>query len=359
MGLSITRINLKTIAIIVMAVTVIYTVMAVASVGRFSETHAITVKSECIDCHQDTMVDLFNGKHIRSMGLNQSAVIDNFLTVKGYSGNSTVASSDTQSFIQGLCYSCHIVAGRSRLFAFQDFFIDNSNNATISGIKLLGDNTTGEENESIKVNITLISIIPDNGSVSLDSSIQLMNFSGQQNVTKLTTNAVQPIAVNESVLLRRDNVYGDYYRVYITANGNWEKAEFSVGIEDSTYPFLSITILDGTSPNRYTLPNDFRMQQYGLNYFHTNGSYNSMRITDALNILTQNITNTTTFQYELMNETVRKSASSYSCSTPDTMCHINQKIADLGQKYGVNGERFYNHDMQLTNIASNCNICHI
>jgi hypothetical protein len=349
--------NIKTIITLVTVVMAIYTAVAVATVGRFSETHAITVKTECTDCHQDAMLDVFNGKHISSMSTNQTAVIDNFLTIKGYTGNST--GSDKQDFIQGLCYSCHVVEQRNSYFGFQDFFMDSQNNVVISGVKLLNDVTSGDENESIKVNITLVYVTPANASVSLDASVQLINFSGQQNHTKLTTNIHQPIAVNESATILRDNVYGDYYRVFITANGNWEQADFSVGIEDSSYPFLSMSILNGTSPNCYTLPNDFRMQYYGLNYFHTNGSYNSIRVPDALSIIKQNITNTTTFQYALMNETVRNSAPSYSCSVPDTMCHINQKITDLGQKYGVNGERFYNHDMQLANMASNCNICHI
>lgn len=363
MRLCITKINIKNIAIITMIVMVLYTVVAVASIGRFSQTHAIAVKTECTDCHQDSLLNLFNGKHIRKMGPSQSTVIDNFLTLKGYSENftGTLATSD----VQGICYSCHIVSGRSRFFAFQDFFIDkvpgsniSGNNVAIAGI-VLGDNKTGEETENIKVNITLLSVTPDNGSVTLDASVQLMNFSGQQNASRLTTNTVQTIALNESVLLARDSVYGDYYKVYITASGNWEKAEFSVGIEDSNNPILSITVLDGSSPNRYTLPNDFRMQYHNLNYFHTNGSYNSIRVTDALNFLRQQSNATVSFQYELMNETVRNSAPSFSCSSSDTMCHINQKITDLGQKYGINGERFYNHEMELTNIATNCNICHI
>jgi hypothetical protein len=358
-----TKINVETIAIITIVVMLLYTAVAVASIGRFSQTHAINVKTECTDCHQDSLLKLFDGKHIRKMGSNQSTVIDNFLTLKGYSQNftGTVATSD----VQGICYSCHIVSGRSRFFAFEDFFVDNvtgsnvtGNNVAISGI-VLGDNKTGEETENIKVNITLLSVTPDNGSVTLDASVQLMNFSGQQNASRLTTNIVQPIASKESVLLARDGVYGDYYKVYITASGNWENAEFRVGIEGSSYPFLSITVLDGSSPNRYTLPNDFRMQYYNLNYFHTNGSYNSIRVIDALNFLRQQNNSPVSFQYELMNETVRNSAPSYSCSASDSMCHINQKITDLGQKYGINGERFYNHDMELTNIASNCNICHI
>ncbi len=339
---------IKFMAMSILVAMVFYSFVALASIGRFSQTHAIVVKSDCTDCHIDSLTNLDKGKHIGAMGKNQSNVIDNFFFLKN--------SSD----VQGLCYTCHSINKRSRAFGFQDLYIDSRNNySAVNGIVFWNNILpTGEETENIRVNVTLESVTPENTSVTVDATVMLENFSGQQNASKLSTNVFQSLVRNESAIITRNNVYGDYFRIYLTASGNWERAKLNIAIEDPflTYPILSIEVANGSGINYNVLPNDFPLQYSNLLYFHTKGGYNVIPVSEARNILMANKVNS--FQsYEMMNDTVRNTTK-YSCSSADTMCHINQRITDMGQRFGVKGERFYNHDMDFPD-SDTCSACHI
>ncbi len=344
--------HVEIIAMSILIAMVFYTIVAIATIGRFAQTHAVVVKSDCVSCHIDSFQALNNSKHISDMREGQSYVIDNFILMRN--------SNDTESDLQGLCYSCHNVNKRSGAFAFQDFYIDKENNTVINGLTFWTNETpVGNENESVRVKITVESVTPPNASLGLDTTIQLMNFSGQQNYSKLSTNVLTSLSINESTEIVRDNIFADYFRVYLSAGGDWESATIvvTVGEPSLTYPILSID-LNGGGLNHYVLPNDFNLQYYSRLYFHTSGNYSITRVTDAKETIRNiELSNNSLLQsYELMRDPQNNTG--FTCGSPDAMCHINQKITDIGMKYGIDGERFYNHEMEVStsNICDNCHI---
>lgn len=353
--------KIEQMAAIIIIAMVFYSIVAIASIGRFSQTHAIVMKADCTDCHIDSLSNLDKGKHIGAMGRDQNKTIDNFFILRN--------SAD----VQGLCYSCHVAGARTNAFALNDFYIDSENNTVINGIDFwnnnindisnIGNKVNGTETERIKVNITLTSISPENATLTLDATVQLMNFSGQQNSSKLFTNVYTTMYQNDSAIITRDNIYGDYFRIYITASGNWENARLQIGIDEPpSYPTLSNYLVNGSASdpgsNSYVLPNDFPLQYSNLIYFHTQGNYLKTQMSEALNFIRTNEINVSSIQTgELMNDTVRDTTK-YSCGSAGGMCHINQRITDLGERFGINGERFYTHDLAYPD-SNTCAMCHI
>lgn len=126
---------LENIATFILVLIFVYSIVGLASVGRFTNTHAIQKQSLCVDCHADALIELNNGRHINDMKPNQSTVIESFFLIRG------------QPDLQGLCLSCHNV--RQDLFAFKNFNITTKKlNGTQKGAAYIEDIVLWETNNS-------------------------------------------------------------------------------------------------------------------------------------------------------------------------------------------------------------------
>ena len=210
--------DLKTAFAVALVIALLYTALTMASIGRFANSHAIVAQSKCTDCHLEALSDLNNGSHINAMDKNQSIVLDNYFIMRG--------TGDTN----GLCFSCHII--RSQEFGFKDPYI-SGNKSAINGIVFWNNNisNTGSETESVYVKIEAQSISPNTSVATVDATIQLMNFSGQQSANKTFTNIIQTLDEGSNFTVYRPDVYGDYYVVHITISGTWNSTIFNVKIE--------------------------------------------------------------------------------------------------------------------------------
>lgn len=104
---------LENITTFILVLMFVYSIVGLASVGRFTNTHAIQKQSLCTNCHVDALVELNNGAHIKEMKAEQSTVIESFFLIRG------------NPDIQGLCLSCHNV--RQEMFAFKNLNITTKN----------------------------------------------------------------------------------------------------------------------------------------------------------------------------------------------------------------------------------------
>ncbi len=332
--------KLKTAFAIGVVFLFIYTAVTMASIGRFAKTHAIVAHSKCTDCHPDALISLDKGEHAGAMGPNQSIVIDYYGMMRG--------ADD----INGLCFSCHNL--RYREFGLMDPYI-SGNRTSISGIVFWDYNTTsGSESEIATVNIAVQSLLPNTSTVAVDATILLKNFTGQQNTSKISTNIIQSLAENENVTFSTPSIYGDYYSVFITASGDWNSSILNVTV--SGYPPILINPANGSGTNFYALPADFPVEYSWLQYFHTSGSYTMERMDSVISRM-QNASVTSISFNELMYDNFTNTFR-YTCGTPDTMCHINQRLIDMGQVYGILGEKYYSHDLAYTTTAL-CDNCHL
>ncbi len=332
--------KLKTAFLIAVVLIFFYTALTAASTGRFARTHAIVAQSNCTDCHPDALISLDKGKHTGAMGQDQSIIIDYYGMMRG------------DGDINGLCFSCHNV--RYREFGVMDPYV-SGNRTAINGIVFWNHSAAnGSESENASVNIAAQTILPNTSTATVDATILLMNFTGHQNSTRISTNVIQSLAEGENVTLSTPDVYGDYYRVFISVSGSWNSSTLNVTVNG--YPSILINSTNGSGTNYYALPPDFPSEYSWLQYFHTNGSYTMERM-DSLISRMQNASVTSISFNELMYDNFTNT-SRYTCSTPDTMCHINIRLTDMGQTYGVSGEKYYSHALGYTTTGL-CNNCHL
>lgn len=344
--------RLKIVLSIVLCILVLYVMVTVASIGRFSNTHAIIRESNCTDCHIQSLKDLNDSRHIGShyvnVGNNQSMVIDYYFNM--------AQSAD----INGMCLSCH--NGRRKSFGMMDPYIYNisgNNSSAINGIVFWDPDwetnlTNSTANETITVTIGVWDVYSENASVSVDSTIQLMNFSGQQDSGNLSTNVMQSLYKNQTLTFTRQNVYPDYFKVYISLSGIWQSASIYAIVDN--YPMVIINASNSSSINYYSLPADLPLQYSYLNLFHTRGNYTVKRMDRVM----QDFSDASVVSIssnELMEDYIGNS-SRYSCGTPAAMCHINDRITYMGQTFGLKYGRYYAHEIDYVTTKI-CKTCHI
>lgn len=339
--------KIKTFLTIVVIILLFYAIVSFASIGKFEPTHAITMKSSCLNCHMDAFVDLNNSEHMGShtvkVGGSQSTVIDYYLNV----ANSTD--------VNGVCLSCH--NGRKKYFGVIDPYIYNfsgNNISVINGIVFwdLDTNVTnGGPNETITVNVKVQDVVPANTSVVVDATVQLMNFSGVQNQSNISRVCV---CNDTDMTIIISNIYADYFKIYIDMSGTWDFASLNVTIDG--YPSVTINAFNGSQTNFYNLPIDLSSEYSGLNLFHTRGSYTVQRMDRAIDDMA-NASVVSISTNEIMGDYIGNT-SGYTCGTPNAMCHINNKITYMGQTFGFKNGRYYAHEMEYATVKT-CKTCHI
>lgn len=351
--------KIKTFLTIVVIILLFYAIVSFALIGRFGPTHAITMKSSCINCHMDALVDLNDSRHIGrhavEVGKNQPIVIDNYI----------ILSNSTD--INGLCMSCHNL--RYKDFGFVDPYITNNgggangsgvNVSTINGIVFWNrswnkSQFVGDQNGTIMVTIGAQEIVPfdiiSSVPVAIDATIQLKNFSGLQNSSDLSTNIVQNLYMGESLNLTKQNIYGDYFEVYVRIMGAWNFSSINVTIDD-----YSMVVVNSTNESYYTLPRDLSTEYLSLTYFHTKSNNTIVRADivdqDWRNVSVQSIT----VNSELMTNRIWNTTG-YTCNSPDAKCHINQRMTIMGQKDGIGDGRYYSHEAPYA--IHTCESCHL
>lgn len=332
--------KVKTLFLIILVIVISATALTVASIGRFTRTHAIVGQSNCTDCHADAFIDMNYSWHIGAMGPNQSITMDYYFRMRN------------ETDINGLCFSCHNV--RKEEFVFKDPYI-SGNTTAIYGLGFLGSGLfTGTANETVSVNIEVMSVSPANSTVSVDATILLMNFSGHQDPAAISTNLAQVLPQGGSFTISRTSVYGDYFRVYISTSGDWNSSVLNVSVDG--YPSVIISSGNGSSLNYYSLPSDFQLQYMYLSYFHTRGAYIEEPMSETLARMRNSSVATISF-YEPMTDDL-SNITRYTCSSPDAMCHINTRMAVMGQTEGISGGgKYYSHALSYsTGVCRNCHI---
>lgn len=337
--------------IIVLLIPVVYVAVTVASVGRFSTTHAIVRESSCIDCHMQELIDLNNsrhmGSHVVNVGNNQATTIDYYIDM--------AQSPD----INGVCMSCH--NNRRNLFGIVDphiFSVYGNNTSIFNGVVLWNPDwemniTNGGQNETITVTIGVQDIIPENESVAVDASVILMNISGMQNESKLTTGIMGGLGKGDSKTIFIQDIYGDYFWIRMSLSGKWNFS--SVNVSVSGYPVSVINSTDGWSGViSLSLPVDLPLQYSYLSLFHTQGNYTVKRLDRVIeDMKSAAVTSIST------NEIMKfRNDSRYTCGVPGAMCHINNKMTFLGQTFGFKSGRYYAHEIEYV-TAKTCKACHI
>lgn len=340
---------------IVLLILVLYTITTFASIGRFSTTHAVVRESNCTNCHVESIIELDSNRHIGShsvnVGNNQSIAIDYYVNM--------AQSVD----INGICMSCH--NGKKKLFGMVDPYIYNFSGNNISVINGIGfwdsewetNLTPGSSNETIIVTVEAQDIFPDTNFIIVDATVQLMNFSGQQNSSKLSANVVQSLYKGDNLTVVRSDIYGDYFRVYIDVTK--PTSFYSLKVSVNGYPSIVINSSDGGSgsgSNFYNLPVDLSLQYSYLALFHTQGNYTIKRMDRTINDMANSSVMSISTN-EIMEDYIGNS-SRYTCGSPGAMCHIQNRITYLGQTFGFKNGRYYAHEMEYATTKT-CKTCHI
>ncbi|MCL7411833.1 MAG: hypothetical protein M8350_08560 [Methanosarcinaceae archaeon] len=325
--------RVKNVIVVVVVITLFYITLSYASVGRFNQTHSIVAESTCISCHIDELIELNSSQHIYRME-KESIVIDSY--VLNYDAD-----------INGLCYSCHNL--RVWDFGFVDPYISGNTTAINGIVNWYPEIENGLPDQTVSVDVTLASVLPNTSSVVIEVAIEFMNFADHQDIYNTTNTVFRSIQEGETINVQINNVYGDYYKVYVSTIGNTTSSSLIVSIPDQ--PDLYIYSI-GT--NYYLLPNDFPLQYSWREYFHTNGSYTVKRMDNTFALMRANHT-TKISSNEMMYDNFTNT-SRYTCAAPDTMCHINQKITSMGLKNENLGEKYYLHEMSYA--TGTCDYCH-
>lgn len=345
--------QLKIGLMIVLFILILYSMTTFASIGRFGTTHTVVRESNCTNCHVESIIDLDSNRHIGShyvnVGNNQSTTIDYYTNM--------AQSID----INGICLSCH--NGKKKLFGIVDPYIYNfsgSNISVVNGIEFWDSEwetniTSGSPNETIIVTIDVQDIFPDVNFIIVDVTLQLMNFSGQQNSNNISTNVVQSLYKGDNMTVARSNIYGDYFRIYIDVTK--PTSFYSLKVTVNGYPSIVINSSgNGSEPNFYNLPVDLPLQYSYLALFHTQGNYTIKRMDRVIGDMT-NSSVTSISTNEIMEDYIGNS-SRYTCGSPGAMCHIQNRITYLGQTFGFKNGRYYAHEMEYATTKT-CKACHI
>lgn len=337
---------------------------------RFVPTHKIVKNVQCFTCHSEELKGLNENTHIKKMPYENRSIIDYY----GLYGDSYRKENKTNTtLLKDACYSCHLSYSRYSKFSLSDPFVFyNKNGGSYDAIyNVLGlwafnstdiEHVTGNGSNTPGVNLKVESMAPENSSVLATVKLVYANFSGQQANT--TFEKVATLKLGENASLESPPVYGDYFRIVILLDGAWANLTVNITVNGTNNRIEPYLLAFSTTPAFFTLPNDYP-ENYDAPYFHTEGIYKHKRLDSAWRDF-KNSTAGNISALEGMNTSVKVWSNglitwknSYTCSSPNAMCHINQKAAYIGEISGLpDGEAFYKHEMAYS-TPSLCSRCHL
>jgi len=324
----------------------------------------IVKQVNCLSCHIYEFEDLKEGRHIKMMNYTQNRFLYDYLDL--YGDNST----------GGSCYSCHLIYANYYQFGLTDpysyiigkkTYTLNNQTSTVN----LTDAQYGyiiswpagnrsivnfdNYSASLHIELEILDISPENFTVDPATiKVILANYSGQQSGNPvLDSSAV--LSKGDTMVVDITNFSEDYFKIILIFDGLWNTTLANLRVNDTDKGNESFFIIANNHPFVYDLPLDAN----GIYYFKTNGTYKAVRLDyvmgEWVNYTMENITTS-----EIINTSVGSGKINAStCSSPDAMCHINQKTTHMGLSNSMNPDRsFYTHQMKFTTSAQ-CEICHL
>lgn len=354
------------------AIIVLVTIIASSAPFRFYPTHKIVKQVFCISCHAEEFEDLKIGKHIRPMSNAQSKTFYDYIDI--YSN----ANDTNAKTLMTPCYTCHVAYGNYNMFGLTDPYVYSVGNRayTIGNIAVsetvydaqygtiiswpwpIGNRTSEYSNTSnatITVELEVLSIEPANASIISEIKIMLSNYSGQQNGS-VSCDCITTLYQGDTQVMIVENIKDDYFNIILILDGVWNSSSLNLTVRGIDKGDQSFIINVNNPPVIYEMPK----QELGINYFKTNGTYRSVRL-DTIWYAWRNLSvngNITTSDIIQTSSPIGWINAS-TCSAPDGMCHISQKVTYIGMNDGVNPDRsFYPHQMEFT-TSKQCKVCHL
>jgi len=211
------------------------------------------------------------------------------------------------------------------------------------------DNTS---DANVSVELDVLSIEPANFSVDSTIKVIMANYSGQQYNT--TFDSTQTLYKGETQVVNVSNIYQDYFKVILILDGFWNNTLVNVRVSGTDKGTKSFFVIANTHPFVYELP----LNAAGVYYFKTNGTYKVVRLdyvwAEWKNYITNNITTSEIIETNNTNGWINAST----CSSPDAMCHINEKTTYMGLNNFLSPDKIlYSHTMDSV-TSLQCKICH-
>ncbi len=326
---------------------------------RFEPTHRIVKQVFCMSCHAEEFEDLKLGTHIKMMSSVQNRALYDYVELYGN-------VSETYKTLVGACYSCHVAYENFNKFGLTDPFVFNGPNGIINAQygKIvswpwpIGNHAVeyfSSGNVAISAELEVLSVYPANVAVGSTLKIMLSNYSGQQPVNP-TCDCYQTLYQGDTQVVTVNNMTADYFNILLLMDGAWNNATVNLRVYGTDKGNESFIITANNSPFLYNIPTDIS----GISYFKTNDTYKAVRLDAIWNVWKGYSVNGNIASSEIIEtNTTNGWTSSYTCSAPDVMCHINQKVTSVGLSDGMNPEKsFYLHEMEAV-TSKQCKICHL
>jgi hypothetical protein len=338
----------------------------------FYPTHKIVKEVNCISCHAEEFRDVKLGIHIRPMYITQKKVLYDYLSLYGNKSESAYRS------LVGPCYSCHVTYGNYKRFGLTDPYIYQAGNYayTIGNIAVSeplvnaqygtivewpqssGNRAIeyfGASNVAITAELEVLNVTPSNASINSDLKIILSNYSGQQNGS-VVCDCAQTLSLGDKQVITVGNIKDDYFNMVAIFDGTWSNAAVRLNIIGTDQGIQSF-IINANSPSVvYSIPKDLT----GTTYLKTNGSYRAVRLDVVWEVWKNYSVNGNIASSEtILTNSTSGWVESNTCSSPDAMCHINQKTTQMGLADGMGKiGSLYNHEMESV-TSKQCRICHL
>lgn len=361
---------------IIIIVVSIAAIAIASSTSRFYPTHEIVRQVFCISCHAQEFEDLKMGRHIRLMSTEQNKTLNDYIDLYG---SSNVALAATN--LMGACYTCHVAYENFNLFALTDPYVYSVGNVAVSTVGNMtvpqtiynaqygsivdwpfpyGGNieefNTG--NVAITTELNVMSVQPANAAIDSTIKVILANYSGQQNGST-ACDCAGTLHQGDTQVVTVSNIKNDYFSIMLILDGAWNTTTLNLTVSGTDKGTESFIIDISSPPVIYEAP----VQISGTNYFKTNGSYKTVRL-DAVWYAWRDVPiNGNIASADIIQTSSSSSPSGWtnasSCSASDGMCHINQKVTDIGMNDGMDPERsFYPHSMEFV-TSKQCKTCHL
>lgn len=359
--------------IIIIAASITIVAIATAPAYRFYPTHEIVRQVFCISCHAQEFEDLKMGKHIRLMTTEQNKTLNDYIDLYGNSNTALAATN-----LMGVCYTCHVAYQNFNLFGLTDPYVYSAGNVAINTVGNMtvlqtlynaqygsivswpfpyGNNieeyNTG--NVAITAELNVVSAQPANAAIDSTIKVVLANYSGQQNGSTVC-DCTHVLNQGDTQVVTVSNIKNDYFSIMLILDGTWNSATLNLTVSGTDKGTESFIINVNNPPVIYEAP----VQISGTNYFKTNGSYRTVRL-DTIWYAWRNvpINGNIASADIIQTSSLGGWTTANSCSAPDGMCHINQKVTDMGMNDGIDPERsFYPHNMEFV-TSKQCKACHL
>lgn len=365
-------------SIIIIIIVASITIAAIASspTYRFYPTHEIVKQVFCISCHAQEFEDLKIGRHIRLMSSTQNKTLFDYLDLYG-SSNTSLATTN----LMGACYTCHVAYQNFNLFALTDPYVYSAGNVAINTV---GNMTVSQTlynaqygsivswpfpyggnieelntgNVAITTELNVMSVQPANAAIDSTIKVVLANYSGQQNGST-ACDCASVLHQGDTQVVTVSGIKNDYFSIILLLDGAWNSTTLNLTVSGTDKGTESFIINVSTPPVIYEAP----VQMSGINYFKTNGSYKIVRLDAVWHAWRDVPINGNIAVADIIQTSSPSSPSGWinasSCSAPDGMCHIIQKVTNIGINDGVNPDRsFYPHDMEFV-TSKQCKVCHL